>query len=47
VSILKEKNDVIASLNEAGLIKIEEGFLRPTRAGLAVADSLTLWGLDD
>jgi oxygen-independent coproporphyrinogen-3 oxidase len=45
--LLKEKNDVIASLNEAGLIKIEEGFLRPTRAGLAVADSLTLWGLDD
>ncbi|MBN1664148.1 MAG: radical SAM family heme chaperone HemW [Deltaproteobacteria bacterium] len=40
--LLKEKSNVIADLDKAGLIKIENGCLRPTPAGLAVADSLSL-----
>jgi oxygen-independent coproporphyrinogen-3 oxidase len=36
------KGKILASLERAGLVEIQGGFLRPTRAGLAVADSLAL-----
>ena len=39
---LIEKNTTIPTLVQKGLIEIKEGRLRPTRAGLAVADSLAL-----
>jgi len=37
-----EKRDVLDRLQEEGLAAINEGYLVPTRAGLAVADSLAL-----
>jgi oxygen-independent coproporphyrinogen-3 oxidase len=37
-----EKRDVLDRLREEGLIAINEGYLVPTRAGLAVADGLAL-----
>jgi len=37
-----EKRDVLNRLREEGLVTINEGYLVPTRAGLAVADSLAL-----
>jgi len=40
--LLSEKNTTIPTLVQKGLIEIKEGRLRPTRAGLAVADSLAL-----
>ena len=40
--LLSEKNITISTLVKKGLIEIKEGWLRPTRAGLAVADSLAL-----
>ncbi len=33
---------MIERLSEEGLVEIRDGFLRPTRAGMAVADSLAL-----
>jgi oxygen-independent coproporphyrinogen-3 oxidase len=39
---LKEKTRTVARLEEEGFISIQEGYLRPTRTGLAVADSLSL-----
>jgi oxygen-independent coproporphyrinogen III oxidase len=38
--LTSEKADALARLVKAGFIEINEGCLRPTRAGLAVADSL-------
>lgn len=40
--LLREKGETLADLNEAGLITIEDDCIRPTRTGLAVADSLSL-----
>jgi len=40
--LLSEKNSIIATLIQKGFIEIHNGCLRPTRAGLAVADSLAL-----
>jgi oxygen-independent coproporphyrinogen-3 oxidase len=40
--LLSEKAQMIQMLEESGLIRTEDGYLRPTRAGLAVADSLSL-----
>lgn len=37
-----EKGAMLAQLQREGLVEIVAGFLRPTRAGLAVADSLAL-----
>ena len=39
---MKEKKDIIDSLRKEGFITISDGFLKPTRKGLAVADSLAL-----
>jgi len=41
-NLLEEKAATIKSLIEEGLIRIENGCVRPTRKGLAVADSLAL-----
>lgn len=38
----EEKRAFLAKLEEEGLIEIKNGFVRPTRQGLAVADSLAL-----
>ena len=38
--LLSEKAEIISLLAERGLIEIKTGFLRPTLAGMAVADSL-------
>jgi oxygen-independent coproporphyrinogen III oxidase len=40
--LLAEKKTIIEKLLENKLVKLESGFLMPTRAGLAVADSLAL-----
>jgi len=40
--LLDEKARIIETLQNSGVIKIEGGYLRPTAAGLAVADSLSL-----
>jgi oxygen-independent coproporphyrinogen-3 oxidase len=40
--LLKDKRDMIDRLSREGLVEIHDGFLRPTRAGMAVADSLAL-----
>jgi oxygen-independent coproporphyrinogen-3 oxidase len=40
--LLEDKKSIIASLIENDLVEIKDGFLRPTRAGMAVADSLAL-----
>jgi oxygen-independent coproporphyrinogen-3 oxidase len=40
--LLKEKAVILKKLPEEGLAEIQDGFLRPTRAGIAVADSLAL-----
>ena len=37
-----EKRDVLDRLQEEGLVAINEGYLVPTRAGLAIADGLAL-----
>ncbi len=41
-NLLKDKKSVIESLTENKLLKIKNGHLRPTLAGMAVADSLAL-----
>jgi oxygen-independent coproporphyrinogen-3 oxidase len=38
--LISEKADTLARLVKAGFIEINEGYLQPTRNGLAVADSL-------
>jgi oxygen-independent coproporphyrinogen-3 oxidase len=40
--LLADKRDMIERLSGEGLLEIRDGFLRPTRAGMAVADSLAL-----
>jgi oxygen-independent coproporphyrinogen III oxidase len=40
--LLTEKGDMLKRLSLEGLVEIRDGFLRPTRAGMAVADSLAL-----
>jgi oxygen-independent coproporphyrinogen-3 oxidase len=40
--LLADKRDIIERLSVEGLVEIRDGFLRPTRAGMAVADSLAL-----
>jgi oxygen-independent coproporphyrinogen-3 oxidase len=42
IDFLKDKKIVIESLIKNGLVEFKNGFLRPTRAGMAVADSLAL-----
>ena len=39
---LRKKREILKKLTEDGLVEIRDGFLRPTRAGMAVADSLAL-----
>ncbi|NWF56781.1 MAG: radical SAM family heme chaperone HemW [Syntrophaceae bacterium] len=41
-NLLREKENILRRLESEGLITIQEGRLRPTRAGLAVADRLAL-----
>lgn len=40
--LLLEKAGILKILEEKGFVQIESGYLRPTRSGLAVADSLAL-----
>ena len=40
--LVREKRKILKTLSEEGLVEIRDGFLRPTRAGMAVADSLAL-----
>lgn len=40
--LLTDKKEMIERLAEEGLVEIRNGYLRPTRAGMAVADSLAL-----
>lgn len=40
--LLADKRDMIGKLSMEGLVEIRDGFLQPTRAGMAVADSLAL-----
>jgi oxygen-independent coproporphyrinogen-3 oxidase len=40
--LLTQKGDRLTKLQDEGLIAIEDGYLYPTRAGLAMADSLAL-----
>jgi oxygen-independent coproporphyrinogen-3 oxidase len=42
LDLLAQKGDRLTTLQDEGLIAIEDGHLYPTRAGLAVADSLAL-----
>lgn len=42
LDLLTEKKQVIEKLLESGLVNLEKGSLKPTRYGLAVADSLAL-----
>ncbi len=39
-NLLREKGNLLRRIEEEGLVVIKEGHLRPTRAGLAVADRL-------
>jgi len=38
--LMSEKGDTLARLDKAGFIEMNDGYLQPTRTGLAVADSL-------
>jgi HemN C-terminal region. len=40
--LLEDKKTIIESLIKNKLIEVKDGFLRPTRSGMAVADSLAL-----
>ena len=40
--LLAQKGDRLTALQDEGLIALEDGYLHPTRAGLAVADTLAL-----
>jgi oxygen-independent coproporphyrinogen-3 oxidase len=40
--LLTQKGDSLTHLHHEGLIAIEDGYLFPTRAGLAMADALAL-----
>jgi coproporphyrinogen III oxidase-like Fe-S oxidoreductase len=39
---MKEKGPVLKQWEDAGLIEIDGNVIRPTRAGMAVADALAL-----
>ncbi|HXZ38932.1 MAG TPA: radical SAM family heme chaperone HemW [Thermodesulfobacteriota bacterium] len=41
-NFLQERRKILQKLEEEGLIVVQEGYLRPTREGLAVADRLAL-----
>jgi coproporphyrinogen III oxidase-like Fe-S oxidoreductase len=41
-NILAEKGKSFVELQRRGLVRIEDGFVRPTRAGLVLSDSLAL-----
>jgi oxygen-independent coproporphyrinogen-3 oxidase len=41
-NLLEEKADLIKKLQNSGFVMVKDGYLRPTRSGLAVADSLSL-----
>jgi len=40
--ILEEKKEILARLGKDGLLVIEDGFIRPTLSGMALADQLAL-----
>ncbi len=40
--LMSEKGDTLARLDKAGFIEIKNGYVQPTRNGLAVADTLAL-----
>jgi len=40
--LLTEKEEILGKLREEGLVSIQDGCLSPTRAGLAIADRLSL-----
>ncbi len=40
--LLEEKKEIFVRLEQEGLLEIRDGFVRPTRRGMAVADSLAL-----
>ncbi len=40
--LLTEKKEILGRLEEEGFISVEEDCLRPTRSGLAIADSLSM-----
>ncbi|HUN55472.1 MAG TPA: radical SAM family heme chaperone HemW [Smithella sp.] len=42
VDLIKDKKTIIDALIKNKLIELKDGFLRPTRAGMAIADSLAL-----
>jgi oxygen-independent coproporphyrinogen-3 oxidase len=42
VDLLKDKKTIINALIKNELVELKNGFLRPTRSGMAVADSLAL-----
>jgi hypothetical protein len=42
LDLIAEKEKILTRLQEGGFLSIQNGFLVPTRAGLAVADSLAL-----
>jgi oxygen-independent coproporphyrinogen-3 oxidase len=42
LNLLNVKGNLIRCLTEEGLVEVRDGFLRPTRNGMAVADSLAL-----
>jgi len=42
VDLLADKKTIIESLIKNKLVEVKDGFLRPTRSGMAVADSLAL-----
>ena len=42
VDLLEDKKSIISFLIKNNLVEIKDGFLRPTRSGMAVADSLAL-----
>jgi len=42
IDLFAEKKTIIDALIKNKLVELKNGFLRPTRAGMAVADSLAL-----
>lgn len=40
--MLVDKKNIIDALIKNDLVELNDGFLRPTRAGMAIADSLAL-----
>jgi len=42
VDFLEDKKTIIDTLIKNKLVELKDGFLRPTRTGMAIADSLAL-----